>query len=106
MTAAGTRIEAALDAVEEVDAARASGLAEHDVTAAAVFAHARNGDVERAAALVAEIVEAEPLWRPAFERYERAACSRRASCPRSDDRIADGRSRSHSTSRAMPSRMR
>jgi uncharacterized Ntn-hydrolase superfamily protein len=65
------RIEAGADAAEEVDAARAAGLPEHDVTAAAVFAHARNGDFERAAALVAEIVEAEPLWRPAFERYER-----------------------------------
>jgi uncharacterized Ntn-hydrolase superfamily protein len=65
------RIEAGADAAEEVDAARAAGLPEHDVTAAAVFAHARNGDFDRAAALVAEIVEAEPLWRPAFERYER-----------------------------------
>ena len=36
----------------------------------AVLAHGRNGDVERAAALVAEIAEAEPLWLPAFERYE------------------------------------
>jgi hypothetical protein len=35
-----------------------------------VFAHAKNGDIERAAALVAEIVAAEPLWRAAFERYE------------------------------------
>ena len=38
--------------------------------AAAVFAHARSGDVERAAALVEQIVTAEPLWRPAFARYE------------------------------------
>lgn len=65
------RIEAGADAEAEVDAARAAGLPEHDVTAAEVFAHARNGDVERAAALVAEIVAAEPLWRAAFERYER-----------------------------------
>ena len=39
-------------------------------TEAAVFVHGRNGDVEQAAALVAEIAEAEPLWLPAFERYE------------------------------------
>ena len=65
------RIEAGADAEEEAAAARAAGLAEHDVTAAAVFAHARNGDLELAGALVAEIVAAEPLWRAAFERYER-----------------------------------
>lgn len=55
---------------EEAEAARAAGLPEEDVTAALVFAHAINGDLERAAALVAEIVAAEPLWRAAFERYE------------------------------------
>jgi len=64
------RIEAGADADEEVAAARAAGLPEHDVAAAAVFAHGRNGDVERAAALVADIVADEPLWLPAFERYE------------------------------------
>jgi uncharacterized Ntn-hydrolase superfamily protein len=64
------RIEAGADAEEEAAAARAAGLPEDDVAAAVVFAHARNGDVERAAALVAEIVAAEPLWRAAFERYE------------------------------------
>ena len=64
------RIEAGADPDEEVAAARSAGLREHDVTAAAVFAHARNGDVERASALVAEVLAAEPLWRPAFERYE------------------------------------
>ena len=62
------RIEAGADAEEE--AAAAAGLPEDDVAAAVVFAHARNGDVERAAGLVAEIVAAEPLWRAAFERYE------------------------------------
>jgi uncharacterized Ntn-hydrolase superfamily protein len=64
------RIEAGADAEEEAAAARAAGLPDEDVVAATVFAHARNGDVERAAALVAEIVAAEPLWRAAFERYE------------------------------------
>lgn len=64
------RIEAGVDAEEEAAAARAAGLPDEDVAAAAVFAHARNGDDERAAALVAEIVAAEPLWRAAFERYE------------------------------------
>ena len=64
------RIEAGADAEAEAAAARAAGLPEEDVVAAAVFTHARNGDVERAAALVAEIVAAEPLWHAAFERYE------------------------------------
>lgn len=64
------RIEAGADPEAEAAAARAAGLPEHDVVAAVVFAHARNGDVERAASLVAEIVAAEPLWRAAFERYE------------------------------------
>jgi hypothetical protein len=59
-----------VDTAEEMDAARAAGLPEPDAVAAAIFAHARNGDVERAAALVAEIIGAEPLWRSAFERYE------------------------------------
>ena len=48
----------------------AAGLPERDVTAAVVFAHGRNGDVEQAAAFVADIVAAQPLWLPAFERYE------------------------------------
>ena len=64
------QIAAGADAAEEVEAARAAGLAEHDVVLAAVFAHARNGDLERAAALVADAVAAEPLWEPAFARYE------------------------------------
>lgn len=64
------RIAAGADADEEAAAARAAGLPEDDVLAAGVFAHARNGDVERAAALVAEIVAVEPLWRASFERYE------------------------------------
>jgi uncharacterized Ntn-hydrolase superfamily protein len=51
------RIEAGADAEEEA-AAAAAGLPEDDVAAAVVFAHARNGDVERAAGLVAEIVAA------------------------------------------------
>ena len=46
------------------------GLVVASTVAAVVFAHAANGDVERAAALVAEIVAAEPLWRAAFARYE------------------------------------
>jgi uncharacterized Ntn-hydrolase superfamily protein len=64
------RIEPGADPREEVEAARAAGLPEDDVTAAEVIAHAKNGDLERAAALVAEIVAEEPLWLPAFERYE------------------------------------
>ena len=65
-----SRIEAGADADEEAAAARGAGLPDEDVAAAVVFAHAKNGDIERAAALVAEIVAAEPLWRAAFGRYE------------------------------------
>jgi uncharacterized Ntn-hydrolase superfamily protein len=64
------RIEAGADPDEEAAAARDAGLPEDDVLAAIVFTHARNGDVERAAALLSEIVASEPLWLPAFERYE------------------------------------
>lgn len=64
------RIEAGADPREEAEAARAAGLPEDDVTSAEVIAHAKNGDLERAAALVAGLVAKEPLWLPAFERYE------------------------------------
>ena len=71
------------------------------MTAAEVFAHARNGDVERAAALVAEIVEAEPLWRAAFERYERLdLLPEGVVVTRRGGRIET--CRTHSTSRGMP----
>lgn len=50
---------------------REAGLPEHDVQSAEMFAYARNGDRERAASLMAEAMAAEPLWRAAFERYER-----------------------------------
>jgi uncharacterized Ntn-hydrolase superfamily protein len=63
------RIDAGCDPAAEAAAARASGLPEPDVVAAEVFAHARNGDVEHAAALVAALVAEEPLWRGAYERY-------------------------------------
>ena len=64
------RIEAGADPREEAEAARAAGLPEDDVTAAEAVAHAKNGDLEQAAALVARVVADEPLWLPAFERYE------------------------------------
>ena len=64
------RIEAGADPREEAEAARAAGLPEDDVKVAEVIAHAKNGDLVRAAARVAEIVAEEPLWLPAFERYE------------------------------------
>jgi uncharacterized Ntn-hydrolase superfamily protein len=63
------RIEAGCDPAAEATAARAAGLPEAEIVAAEVFAYARNGDVERAAALVAAILAEEPLWRGAFERY-------------------------------------
>ena len=36
-----------------------------------MFAYARNGDLERVRSLMAEALAAEPLWRAAFERYEK-----------------------------------
>ena len=64
------RIEAGADADEEAAAARAAGLPERGRRGRGRVRARENGDIERAAALVAEIVAAEPLWRAAFERYE------------------------------------
>jgi uncharacterized Ntn-hydrolase superfamily protein len=59
------------DPEAELDAARAAGLREDEVITAAAFAHARRGEVDRAAELLAELVATEPLALHAFERYER-----------------------------------
>ena len=65
------RIAEGADPAEEVAAARAAGLPEHEVQTAEMFAYARNGDLERVRSLMAEAMAAEPLWRAAFERYEK-----------------------------------
>ena len=65
------RIAEGADPAREVTAAREAGLPEHEVRAAEMFAYARNGDVERVRSLMAEAMAAEPLWRAAFERYEK-----------------------------------
>jgi uncharacterized Ntn-hydrolase superfamily protein len=64
------RIDESCDPEEEHEAALEAGLRDDEAALAALFAHARRGDVERASALVAELVAAEPMSIPAFERYE------------------------------------
>ncbi|HET9287723.1 MAG TPA: DUF1028 domain-containing protein [Gaiella sp.] len=63
-------IGADADPEEEHEAALAAGLREDEAVTAAVFAHARRGELDRAAALIAELVAAQPLSLQAFERYE------------------------------------
>ena len=65
------RIDEGADPAEEVAAAREAGLPEHEVRTAEMFAYARNGDVDRVRSLMAEAMAAEPLWRAAFQRYEK-----------------------------------
>jgi uncharacterized Ntn-hydrolase superfamily protein len=64
-----TRIEADADPDEERDAALAAGLRPDEAELAAIMAHAERGELERAAALIAGLVVAEPLSRATFERY-------------------------------------
>jgi uncharacterized Ntn-hydrolase superfamily protein len=64
------RIGADADPEEEREAALAAGLRDDEAVTAAVFAHARRGELDCAAALIAELVAAEPLSLQAFERYE------------------------------------
>jgi uncharacterized Ntn-hydrolase superfamily protein len=56
---------------EEREAALAAGLRDDEATTAAAIACARRGEIDRAAALLADLVAAEPLALEAFERYER-----------------------------------
>ena len=65
------RMAEGADPAEEVAAAREAGLPEHEVQTAEMFAYARNGDLERVRSLMTEALAAEPLWRAAFERYEK-----------------------------------
>ena len=65
------RIAEGADPAGEVAAAREAGLPEHEVRTAEMFAYARHGDLERVRSLMAEAMAAEPLWRAAFERYEK-----------------------------------
>jgi uncharacterized Ntn-hydrolase superfamily protein len=65
------RIAEGADPAEEVAAAHEAGLPEHEVRTAELFTYARNGDLERVRSLMAEAMAAEPLWRAAFERYEK-----------------------------------
>lgn len=55
---------------EELEAAREAGLPEDEAIVAAAFAHARRGEPDRAAGLLAGLVRTQPLSRAAFERYE------------------------------------
>jgi uncharacterized Ntn-hydrolase superfamily protein len=65
------RIGPEADPDEERDAALAAGLRPDEAETAAVLAHAARGELDRAAALIAGIVAAEPLALATFERYEK-----------------------------------
>jgi uncharacterized Ntn-hydrolase superfamily protein len=64
------RIGEDADPEEERELALRAGLREDEAVTAAAFAHARRGEVEQAAALLASLVRSEPKWRQVFERYE------------------------------------
>ncbi|HEX6723615.1 MAG TPA: DUF1028 domain-containing protein [Gaiella sp.] len=64
------RIDETADPAEEREVARAAGLRDDEAALAALFAHARRGETDEAVALIGELVDAEPLSRAAFERYE------------------------------------
>lgn len=64
------RIGVDADPEEERELALAAGLRPDEAETAAVFAHAKRGELDRAAALIADLVAAEPLVLAAFERYE------------------------------------
>jgi hypothetical protein len=48
-----------------------AGSADDEATTTAAFAYARGGELDRAAALLARLVAAEPLSLATFKRYER-----------------------------------
>ena len=64
------RIDETSDPEEEREAALEAGLRTDEAATAALFAHARRGETDRAAALIGELVDAEPMSLAAFERYE------------------------------------
>ena len=59
------------DPDDERDAALAAGLRPDEAETAAVFAHARRGELDRAAALIRDLTAHEPLSLATFERYEK-----------------------------------
>jgi uncharacterized Ntn-hydrolase superfamily protein len=61
----GTDLEA------EVDIARRAGLPEDQVAATAALVAGAHGDIEEAAVRLRPVVESDPRWREAFERYVR-----------------------------------
>lgn len=64
------RIDETADPDEEREAALEAGLREDEAAMAALFAHARRGEVDEAVGLIQQLVEAEPMSLTAFERYE------------------------------------
>jgi uncharacterized Ntn-hydrolase superfamily protein len=64
------RIDETADPHEEREAALEAGMRADEATVAALFAHARRGEIDKAVALIGELVDAEPLSMAAFERYE------------------------------------
>jgi uncharacterized Ntn-hydrolase superfamily protein len=64
------RIDETSDPDEEREAALEAGLPEDEAALAALFAHARRGEVDEAIAVMRELVDREPMSLAAFERYE------------------------------------
>ena len=64
------RIDETADPSEERELALEAGMREDEAALAALFAHARRGELDEAVALIGELVDAEPLSMAAFERYE------------------------------------
>jgi uncharacterized Ntn-hydrolase superfamily protein len=64
------RIDETSDPDEEREAALEAGLSEDEAALAALFAHARRGEVDEAVAVMQELVDREPMSLAAFERYE------------------------------------
>jgi uncharacterized Ntn-hydrolase superfamily protein len=64
------RIDESSDPDEEREAALQAGLRQDEAALAALFAHARRGELDEAAALIAKLVDAQPMSLAAFGRYE------------------------------------
>ena len=64
------RIDETADPDEERAAALEAGMRPDEAALAALFAHARRGELDEAVAIAGELVDAEPMSLEAFERYE------------------------------------
>ena len=63
------RIDETADPDEERATALEAGMRPDEAAVAALFAHARRGELDEAVAIAGELVDAEPMSLQAFERY-------------------------------------